>query len=115
MSTSAQIALPNAPELERAVLGAVLIDPDALVLVMGFLRAEHFYNPSHRAIYGACEALFSAGQPAELLTVVQQLRKMGELAAAGGPQYLAELTNKVASGANVEVHARIVMNEWATR
>jgi replicative DNA helicase len=115
MTNSAQIAPPNAPELEQAVLGAVLIDPDALVLVMGFLRAEHFYNPSHRSIYGACEALFSAGPPAELLTVVQQLRKMGELAAAGGPQYLAELTNKVASGANVEVHARIVMQEWARR
>ncbi len=106
---------PQAPELEQAVLGAVMIDQDALVVVMGFLRHEQFYVHAHQLVFRAIEALWTDGKPVDILTVTMQLRKAGDLDTVGGPFFIGQLTNKVASGANVEAHARGIMEEWARR
>lgn len=101
-------AMPSAPSLEAAVLGAVMVDRDAIGVVADLLKPDSFYSASHRAIFEACLALFTSGAPIDILTVSDQLRRAGQLEAIGGSYALTELTNRVASGANVEYHARII-------
>ena len=99
---------PQAPELEMAVLGALMLEKDALTAVIDLLKPESFYKDSHQRIYRAVIRLFDKSEPIDQLTVVHELREMGELEAAGGPFYVANLTLKVNSAANVEYHARII-------
>ena len=106
---------PSAPELEQAVIGACLLDRDAFGDVVGILRAGQFYERAHVAIYAAMESLYEASKPVELLTVVQELRQDGKLEEAGGAFAVAQLSSKVASAANVQYHARIVLEQWAKR
>jgi replicative DNA helicase len=106
---------PQALSLEEAVLGALLIDREAMPIVLDILRAATFYSPAHQAIYRSMEELFRTSKPIDLLTVSEQLRKQGELETIGGSYYLVELTNRVASSANVEYHARIVAQKHIQR
>ena len=99
---------PQAPELEMAVLGALMLEKDALTSVIDLLKPESFYKASHKLIYEAIIRLFDKSEPIDQLTVVHELREMGALEAAGGPFYVANLTLKVNSAANVEYHARII-------
>ena len=106
---------PQATNLEEAVLGALMLDKDALAVVIDILRADSFYVEAHRHVYKAICQLFEKSNPVDLLTVTEQLRQMGLLDAVGGPYYLVELTNRVASAANVEYHARIVAQKYIQR
>ncbi len=106
---------PQAVPLEEAILGAIMLDKEALPVVMDILRAETFYNDGHKAIFKAMLRLFERSQPIDLLTVTEELKKGGELDVAGGPYYLVELTNRVASAANIEYHARIVSQKHIQR
>jgi len=99
---------PQAPELEMAVLGALMLEKDALTSVIDLLKPESFYKDSHQRIYRAIIRLFDKSEPIDQLTVVHELREMGELEACGGPFYVANLTLKVNSAANIEYHARII-------
>ena len=99
---------PQAPELEMAVLGALMLEKEALTSVIDLLKPESFYKDSHQRIYRAIIRLFDKSEPIDQLTVVHELREMGELEACGGPFYVANLTLKVNSAANVEYHARII-------
>jgi len=106
---------PQAVPLEEAILGAIMLDKEALPVIMDILRAETFYNDGHKAIFKAMLRLFERSQPIDLLTVTEELKKGGELDIAGGPYYLVELTNRVASAANIEYHARIVSQKHIQR
>ena len=75
---------PQAPELEMAVLGALMLEKDALTSVIDLLKPESFYKAAHKRIYGAIIRLFDKSEPIDQLTVVHELREMGELEAAGG-------------------------------
>lgn len=99
---------PQAIDLEEAVLGALMLEKDALSLVIDILAPENFYPETHQEIYRAIVMLFNASEPVDMRTVVSQLRKNGKLEFIGGSYYIAELTSKVSSAANVEYHARIV-------
>lgn len=99
---------PQALDLEEAVLGALMIEKDALTNVIDILKPDSFYKEAHQRIYGAITLLFAASEPIDLLTVNNQLKAMGELELAGGTSYLAELTSRVNSAANIEYHARVV-------
>ena len=99
---------PQAPELEMAVLGALMLEKDALTAVSDLLKPESFYKDSHQRIYKAIQMLFDKSEPVDQLTVVNQLRSLGELEAAGGAHYVSTLTMRVNSAANIEYHARIV-------
>ncbi|MEL6986975.1 MAG: replicative DNA helicase [Bacteroidota bacterium] len=99
---------PQAIPLEQAVLGSIMIDKDAITSVLDILQPEAFYKKAHSVIYKAMMHLFDKSLPIDILTVNEALKKSGELELAGGPQYLVELTNMVASSANIEYHARIV-------
>lgn len=99
---------PQAIELEEAVLGALMIEKDALNSVIDILKADSFYKESHQRIYNAIITLFTNSEPIDLLTVTTQLRQLGELEIVGGAQYITALTTKINSAANIEYHARVV-------
>jgi len=106
---------PQALDLEMAVLGAILINTDAVGQVVDFLSSRMFYKEAHFHIYKAIVDLFNRSEPIDLLTVTSHLRKSKMLEHVGGPSYLASLTNRVASSANIEYHARIVMEKFVLR
>ncbi len=106
---------PQARDLEEAVLGALMLDKDAVSFVIDILKPESFYVDAHQKIYQAVHELFSKSKPVDLLTVTDQLRKNGDLEAAGGAFYITQLTNRVGSTANVEHHARIVSEKHILR
>jgi replicative DNA helicase len=99
---------PQALELEEAVLGALMIEKDALTNVVDILQQTSFYKEAHQRIYNAIIQLFGKSEPIDMLTVTTQLRSNGELEFIGGASYLVKLTNKVNSAANIEFHARII-------
>ncbi len=100
---------PQVLELEEAVLGAIMLEKDALTDVIEFLLPEHFYSEAHREIYQAVVTLFKNTQPIDMLTVKHQLDRTGKSELVGGAYYLAELTSKVSSAARVEYHARVII------
>lgn len=106
---------PQAVELEEAVLGALMLEKDALTAVVDILTAESFYRDAHKVIYQAILDLFNASEPIDLLTVTNQLRKNGKLEIAGGAFFITELTSKVSSAANIEYHARIITEQYMKR
>jgi replicative DNA helicase len=106
---------PQARELEQAVLGALMLDKDALTTIIDILQADSFYVESNQLVYKAICSLFEKSSPVDLLTVTEELKKMGALETVGGPYYLVELTNRVASSANIEYHARIVAQKFIQR
>ncbi len=106
---------PQAREVERAVLGALLIDKNAYPLVCEILRPESFYEPRHQTIYRAISQLSLHNSPIDLLTITEQLSKQGELEDVGGPAYIAEISSTVASSANVEYHAHIIAQKSMAR
>ena len=106
---------PQATDLEEAVLGALMLEKDALTNVIDILKVESFYKDSHQVIFQAILDLFTESQPIDLLTVTAQLRKNGTLEIAGGAFYVTELTSKVASAANIEYHARIITEQSIKR
>ncbi len=106
---------PQAIDLEEAVLGAMMIDKKAVDEVIDILHADVFYKEAHQEIYNAIIALFESSEPTDLLTVSNQLRKSGTLEKAGGDFYIVKLTQKVASSAHIEFHARIVLQKYIQR
>ncbi|MFA7289265.1 MAG: replicative DNA helicase [Melioribacteraceae bacterium] len=106
---------PNAVEVERAVLGAMLIDNEAVSKVIEVLRDEAFYDPKNRTIFKTMLSLYESSEPIETLTVFEELKKRGEDQTAGGASYVTRLSNDVSSAANVEYHARVVLEKWILR
>ena len=106
---------PQAPELEKAVLAALMMERDAFSQVSELLKPESFYEHRHQLIFSAIADLAMAQKPVDLLTVKDQLEKRGELEEIGGPFYLAQLTSMVASAAHVEYHARIIAQKYLAR
>jgi len=106
---------PQAVELEEAVLGALMLEKDALTNVIDILKPQSFYKDAHSRIFHAIEQLFTRSEPVDILTVTQELKKTGELDLVGGAYYITQLTNRVASAANAEYHARIVAQKFIQR
>ncbi|HEY0977481.1 MAG TPA: DnaB-like helicase N-terminal domain-containing protein, partial [Flavobacteriales bacterium] len=106
---------PQAPELEQAVLGAMMLERNAVNEAIDILSPESFYVDAHRRIFGAIQDLFRNDKPIDILTVTQELKAKAELDVVGGPFYISQLTNKVASSANVEYHARIISQKHILR
>ena len=107
--------MPQDKDVEEAVLGALMLEKDAYTTVCDILKPECFYEPRNQRIYEAIQSLGAAQKPIDMLTVVEQLRLNGTLAEVGGPVVISELTSRVASGAHVEFHARIVAQKYLAR
>ena len=106
---------PQDLDAEKSVLGAILLDSDSLVKVVEFLKPEHFYKDSHRNIYTAILDLYEKREPADLITVPDQLRKIDELKSSGGVAYLTELVNSVPTAANIDHYGHIIKDHYTRR
>lgn len=114
-NTSAGRIPPHAVDVERSVLGAMLIDKEAVPKVLEILDANAFYAPAHQKLFRAMMTLFEKGDPIDAVTIVEELRRRGELNNVDDPGYITELTLNVTSSANVEYHARIVLEKSLLR
>ena len=106
---------PQAIDLEEAVLGAIMLEKDALTTVVDIIKPEAFYKEQHQVIYAAISRLFAKSEPVDILTVTNELKRSGDIDLAGGAYYITQLTNRVASSANVEYHARILTQKYIQR
>ncbi len=106
---------PQALDAEMAVLGSMLIEPEALETALNRLRAEHFYKTAHQKIFAACHALAGRSQPVDVVTVTEELKKSNALAEVGGERYLADLMSKVSTAAHIEYYAQLVYDTALVR
>ena len=106
---------PQAPEVEKAVLGALMIDKEAYVVICEILKPQSFYESRHQKIFEAIEKLNINEKPIDVLTVTEQLTKDGTLEDIGGAAYVAELSAKVATSANIVYHANIIAEKYLSR
>lgn len=106
---------PQAPDLEEAVLGAIMISAKCFKDVSGILSADDFYVEANAEIFRAFQDLNDKGNPIDILTVVNKLKERGKLDVVGGAFYVTSLTNKVSSSLNVEFHSRIIIQKSMLR
>jgi replicative DNA helicase len=106
---------PQAIDMEEAVLGAIMLEKEAVITILDILKPESFYKDAHRKIFKAISDLSLREYPVDLYTVTEELRNHHELESVGGPVYLTQLTSKVVSAANVDYHARIVAQKYIQR
>jgi len=106
---------PQDVEAEKMILGAILINSDAIYDVSDELMPEYFYKEEHKHIYTAMMSLTKIGDPIDLVTLLRELRQAKTLEFVGGPAYIASLTDRIASSANIEAHARIVKEMYLKR
>ena len=106
---------PQAPDIEKVVLGALMIDKDAFTVVSEIVRPETFYEPRHQKIFHAIRSLNIQEQPVDIMTVIEQLRKEGSLDDVGGPACVVELSSRVASSAHIEYHSKILAQKFLAR
>ncbi|MEK9143367.1 MAG: replicative DNA helicase [Patescibacteria group bacterium] len=106
---------PHDNTAEQSVLGAILIDKDAMIDVAEFLRPVHFYNDQHGMIFSAMIALFEAHEPIDVVTLTAALKTAGNLKTVGGTAYLSEFLNIVPTSAHAEQYARIIVEHYTKR
>ncbi|MCR5036379.1 MAG: replicative DNA helicase [Bacteroidales bacterium] len=106
---------PQALDVEKAVIGALLIDKDAYAVVCEILYPESFYEPRNQMIYAAIRDLSIEEKPVDILTVTEYLSQKGQLDKIGGPAYIADISSRVASSAHIEYHARIIAQKFLAR
>ncbi len=106
---------PHSQEAEACVLGAILIDKDAIVSVAEFLRPEHFYNPNNGLIFQALLDLYEDRKPIDIVTLKEKLKKQKILKKIGGASYLTNLVNAVPTAAHVEHYGRIIQDDYTKR
>ena len=109
------ITPPQSIELEQAVLGALMLEKDAIIDVQEYLTVDTFYTEEHRTIFKAIQDLSFEMKAIDLYTVTERLKSQKELAKVGGAAYLAELTQRVATAAHVEFHAKIIAQKYVQR
>lgn len=106
---------PMALDIEEAVLGALMLDSNALNIAIETLHREFFYKPEHQVVFDAIYKLFELSYPVDLLSVVERLRKDGTLEQAGGVYNVSKLTDRVVSSAHIEFHVRILSEKYIQR
>ena len=106
---------PQAMDLEEAVLGAIMLEKDAVIAVLDILKPESFYKEAHQKMYRAIIDLSTREEPIDILTVTEELKKKELLAEIGGALYITQLTSRIASAAHLEYHARIVAQKYIQR
>lgn len=106
---------PQALDVEEAVLGALLLEPNCVTDVLGILRPECFYKENHQKIYQAIANLSMRHEPVDIYTVAEELKKTSDLEAVGGPGYLSELSLKVGAAAHVDYHSKLLVQKYIQR
>lgn len=106
---------PQVVEIEEVVLGALMLERDAIDTTLGILLPEDFYKEAHQFIFTAISSLFDKNDPVDIKTVTHELREFGKLELVGGAYYISMLTSKVNSAANIETHSRIIKEQSLKR
>lgn len=106
---------PAAPEVEIAVLGAILMDNDSVPKVIEILKPEHFSEPKHQFIFSAILNLYEANEPVSTVSLYEELKKDNKLDEVGGAAFISKLTQDISSAANVDYHARLILEKWILR
>jgi len=106
---------PQNLDAEKSVLGAILLDSEAIVSVADVITSESFYLPAHQHIYAAMEVLYEKRQPIDVVTLTNQIKKMKNLKAIGGSSAVAELSNVVSTAANAKHYAQLVSEAFVKR
>ena len=106
---------PQAIEVEEAVLGALLLEPNVVPDVLDSLSPECFYKEANRKIYSAISSLSSKHDPVDLFTVSEELKRNKCLDEVGGPFYLSQLTSKIGAAAHVDYHVKILLQKYIQR
>ena len=106
---------PSAVEVEIAVLGAMMIDEEAVPKAVEILRPDSFYDKRNKIIFSAISSLYESGEPIDTVSVYEELKKAGTIEEVGGAAYIGKLTQDVSSAANIDYHARVVMEKWILR
>ena len=106
---------PQAVDLEEVVLGALMLEKEAVNAVIDILTPEVFYKEAHQLIFAAIKDLFTKSEPIDILTVTNHLKSTNDVDAVGGAYYISQLTNRVVSSANIEYHSRIILQKHIQR
>ncbi|MCF8240842.1 MAG: replicative DNA helicase [Melioribacteraceae bacterium] len=106
---------PSVPEVELAVLGAMLIEETAVPKAFEILRPNYFYVKKHRLIYEAMMTLFEANEPIDTVSIYEELTKQGRLEEVGGAAYISKISQDISSAANIEYHSRLILEKWILR
>jgi replicative DNA helicase len=106
---------PAAPEIEASVLGAMMIEKEAVPKALELLKPESFYISAHRLIFEAMLSLFESGEPIDTVTLYEELKKRDQLEEAGGAVYLSKLSQNISSAANIEYHSKIILEKQILR
>lgn len=116
MANQVQVRIPpHSVDAEESVLGALLLDKDAVIAVAEFLSSDDFYDDRHREIFVCAIELYEERTPIDVLTVADRLKKRKVLKKVGGASYLADLANKVPTAAHVEHYGKIVKDQATKR
>ncbi|MBK8945133.1 MAG: replicative DNA helicase [Ignavibacteriae bacterium] len=106
---------PQAIEVERAVLGAIMLERDAIDKVASSIQAECFYDKKNQIIYEAMLSLYESNEPIDSVTLYEELSKRNKIEQVGGAVYISKLAQNIASAANVEYHSKIILEKWILR
>jgi replicative DNA helicase len=111
----ADIKPPSVPEIEASVLGAMMIEKEAVPKALEMLASESFYVKAHKIIFEAMVSLFDSDEPIDTVTLYEELKKRGEIEDVGGAVYLSKLSQNIPSAANIEYHAKIILEKQILR
>lgn len=106
---------PAALDVEKMVLGAMLIEAEAVPKAIEILKPEYFFDKRHSHIFNSIAALYEASEPVDTVTLYEELKKDGKLEEVGGGAYLSKLSEDISSAANIDYHARVVLEKWILR
>jgi replicative DNA helicase len=106
---------PQSVELEEAILGACMLESEAINLVVDILTPDCFYKEANQILFMAIIDLYKRSSPIDILTVCQKLKSLDKLEDVGGAYYISSLTNRIASSSNIEYHSRIVVQQYLKR
>ena len=106
---------PHNTDAERSVLGSALLNKDALFDTIEIVSPEDFYNKANQEIFSAMRDMYNAGKACDIVTVTEEMKKRGTLAAAGGSAYISELTTDIPSTTNAAEYAKIIAEKAALR
>jgi replicative DNA helicase len=111
----ADVKPPAAPEIEASVLGAMLIEKEAVAKAVELLSSSVFYVKAHQLIFEAMVSLFEAGEAVDTVTVYEELKKREKIEESGGAVYLSKISQNISSAANIEFHAKIILEKEILR
>ncbi|MBX3008983.1 MAG: replicative DNA helicase [Melioribacteraceae bacterium] len=106
---------PSAVEVETAVLGAMLLDENSIPKAVEVLTADAFYDPRNKIIFEAIVSLYESNEPIDTVSVYEELKKAGKVEDVGGAAFISKLTQDVSSAANIDYHARVVLEKYILR